>query len=65
MGRRVAKEFSLPTAGTLGILRSAAVKGYVRFPEAIALLMKTIFGASKKLVDLMLEEDLRRKESQA
>lgn len=54
--RRVATGLQLEIVGLLGILGSAAEKGIVDFPRAIARLQQTSFRASSKLIRSLLQQ---------
>lgn len=54
--RRVATGLQLEIVGLLGILGSAAEKGLIDFPRAIARLQQTSFRASSKLIDSLLQQ---------
>ena len=50
---------------TLAILEQAAQRDLIDLPEAIDLLSKTSFRASKKLFEQLLEHDRQRKQAEA
>ena len=56
--RQLAIERKLPIIGVLGILGTAAKRGLINFPEAIAQLQQTTFRASPKLIEALLKEFL-------
>jgi predicted nucleic acid-binding protein len=60
-GRAEASRRNIPNTGTLGVLRAAAIFGFVDLPTALARLAATNFRASKSLLDDLLAEDLERK----
>jgi len=62
-GRAEASRRNIPNTGTLGVLRAAAIRGFVDLPAALARLAATNFRASKSLLDDLLGEDFRRKRS--
>lgn len=59
-GRTEAARRGIPTTGTLGILRAAAVRGLLDLPAALNKLTATNFRVSKSLVAELLAEDARR-----
>lgn len=60
-GRAEAERRHILTAGTLGVLRAAALRGIVDLPAALALLQKSSFRCASHLVDALLIEDAERK----
>ena len=60
-GRREAEKRRIPTQGTLGLLSLAAEHGLTDLPRAIAHLRGTNFRADEKLIQAILDEDLRRR----
>lgn len=54
--RQLAVERNLSIIGVLGILGTAAKRGLIRFPEAIAQLQQTTFRASPQLIQRLLKE---------
>jgi predicted nucleic acid-binding protein len=60
-GRKEAARRCLSVVGTLRVLSSAAEKGMVDLPAAIARLRTTNFRASEELIRSVLEEDAGRK----
>jgi predicted nucleic acid-binding protein len=60
-GRAEANRRNIPNTGTLGVLRAAAIRGFVDFPAALARLAATNFRASRSLFDDLLAEHLERK----
>ena len=54
--RRIATGLQQDIIGLLGILGSAAEKGLIDFPKAIARLQQTSFRASSKLIGLLLQQ---------
>ena len=59
--RQEAARRSLLVIGTLRILSSAAEKGMVNLPAAIARLRTTNFRASGELIQAVLDEDTKRR----
>ena len=62
-GRAAAIKRGIFVIGTLGVLNSAAVKDLLNLPDAIAKLQKTSFRASPTLINLLLQLDIKRKQS--
>jgi predicted nucleic acid-binding protein len=60
-GRSEAKRYGIPSTGTLGILRAAAVRQLLHLPTALKRLATTNFRVSQNLLDELLEEDSERK----
>jgi len=60
-GRNEAKRYGIPTTGTLGILRAAAIHQMLDLPTALKSLAATNFRVSQNLVTELLEEDSERK----
>lgn len=60
-GRKEAARRCLSVVGTLRVLSSAAEKGMLDLPAAIARLRATNFRASEELIQSVLEEDAGRK----
>ena len=60
-GREEANRRNIPNTGTLGVLRAAAIRGFVDLPTALARLAATNFRASKSLLDDLLAENLERR----
>jgi predicted nucleic acid-binding protein len=60
-GRREAEKRRIPTQGTLGLLSVAAEHGLTDLPRAIARLRETNFRADEKLIQSILDEDVRRR----
>ena len=54
--RQLALERNLSIIGVLGILGTAAKRGLISFPEAIAQLQQTTFRASPQLIQRLLKE---------
>jgi predicted nucleic acid-binding protein len=63
--RREAKGAGLLIIPTLAILEQAAQRELIDLPEAIDLLSKTSFRASKKLFEQLIERDWQRKQAEA
>ncbi len=59
-GRSEARRYGIPTTGTLGILRAAAIRELLDLPAALKSLTATNFRVSQILVDELLEEDSKR-----
>lgn len=59
-GRREASRRGIPNTGTLGVLRRAAVEGFVNLPAALDRLRATNFRVSRTLVAELLAEDAGR-----
>ena len=55
-GRAVAARLGIPVAGTLAVLRDAAVAGHVDLATAFDRLRKTTFRASQSLFDQVLAD---------
>lgn len=55
-GRDVARRLGIPIAGTLAVLRDAAVAGLLDLKSALDLLRQTTFRASPKLFAQVLAE---------
>jgi predicted nucleic acid-binding protein len=60
-GRAEANRRNIPNTGTLGVLRAAAIRGFVDLPTALARLAATNFRASKSLLDDLVAEYFERK----
>ena len=60
-GRIEASRRGIQHTGTLGVLRAAALKGYVDLPTALAKLQATNFRVSVELVSALLAEDAERR----
>ena len=61
-GRAAAQHLGIPTTGTLGVLRAAAIRNLVDFPAALELLAKTNFRISATLfAELLSENDRSRR----
>ncbi len=60
-GRREAMRYGIPSTGTLGILRAAAIRQLLDLPTALKSLATTNFRVSQNLVTELLEEDSERK----
>jgi predicted nucleic acid-binding protein len=59
-GREEANRRNIPTTGTLGVLRAAAVRQLLHLPTALTRLSATSFRVSPSLIKQLLEEDDRR-----
>jgi predicted nucleic acid-binding protein len=59
--RREAERRLLPVQGTLGLLSRAAERNLADLPTAIARLRRTNFRASGQLLQLVLDQEARRK----
>ena len=62
-GRLEARRRQIPSTGTLGILRVAAIRGLLDLPEALTRLSATNFRASQSLIDDLIAEDSKRRQS--
>ncbi len=60
-GRAEAERRRIPTTGTLGILRAAAIRGLTDLPKALTLLTATNFRCASALLDGLLAEDAQRR----
>lgn len=60
-GRAEANRRGIPNTGTLGVLRTAAVRGLLDLPTALARLAGTNFRVSSSLLDALLAEDAQRR----
>ena len=60
-GREEAERRHIPTTGTLGVLRAAAIRDLVDLPAAFARLRGTNFRSPVALLDELLAEDAERK----
>ena len=60
-GRGEARRYGIPTTGTLGILRAAAIRQLLDLPPVLQRLAATNFRVSQNLVDELLVEDSERK----
>jgi predicted nucleic acid-binding protein len=60
-GRAEAERRSIPSTGTLGILRAAAIREFTHLPAALGRLRATSFRCAAALFDELLAEDARRK----
>jgi predicted nucleic acid-binding protein len=50
-GRQIAERRGLLVEGTLAVLRDAAARGYLDFDEAIEILLRSGFRASRELIE--------------
>jgi len=60
-GRIEASRRGIKNTGTLGVMRAAALKGYLDLPTALARLLETNFRVSIELVSALLAEDAERR----
>ena len=60
-GRSEAKRYGIPSTGTPGILRAAAVRQLLDLTPALKRLATTNSRVSQTLLDELLEEDAERK----
>lgn len=60
-GRIEASRRGIRNTGTLGVLRAAALKGYINLPMALTRLLETNFRVSMELVTTLLAEDAERR----
>jgi predicted nucleic acid-binding protein len=63
-GRVEASRRGIRNTGTLGVLRAAALKGYVDLPTALGRLLTTNFRVSTELVTALLAEDADRRRTE-
>ena len=63
-GRAEAARRGIFVIGTLGVLNSAAGKDLLNLPDALAKLQTTSFRASPALINLLLQFDRERKQSE-
>ncbi len=61
-GRAEASRRGIPVTGTLGVLRTAALRGLLDLPTALTSLTATNFRVSVRLVEELLAEDARRRQ---
>jgi predicted nucleic acid-binding protein len=59
-GRNVALQYGLPAIGTLGLLESAAMRGWIDLPQVLAWLQQTNTRLDPKLVAAALERHKAR-----
>ena len=59
-GRAAASKRNIPTVGTLGVLRAAALRGLIDLAPVLARLGTTNFRVSKALIEELLAEDRER-----
>ena len=60
-GRIEANRRGIPSTGTLGVLRAAAIRQLLDFPAALKRLAETNFRISQSLLSDLLAEDSERK----
>jgi predicted nucleic acid-binding protein len=60
-GRAEAVRRNIPTTGTLGILRAAAIREFTELPAALARLRATNFRCAAVLFDELLAEEAQRR----
>src|ERR1051325_6672492 len=60
-GRDEATLRGIPSVGTLGVLRAAAIRGYIDLPETLKKLLATNFRVAATLIDQLIEEELVRR----
>jgi predicted nucleic acid-binding protein len=60
-GRAEANRRNIPNTGTLGVLRAAAIRGFVDLPTALTRLAATNFRAPESLLADLLADDSKRK----
>ena len=60
-GRAEAERRRIPTTGTLGVLRAAAIRQFTDLPAALGLLRTTNFRCGAALFDELLDEDAQRR----
>ena len=61
LGRQEAAARRIQTIGTLGVIRLAAIRGFLDLPTVLGHLRRTNFRVSDSLVEGLLSEDRRRK----
>ena len=61
-GRKEATRLGIPSTGTLGILRAAAIRQLLDLPAALRNLAATNFRVSQRLIAELLAEDTARKQ---
>jgi predicted nucleic acid-binding protein len=61
-GRRAAQSLGLPSIGTLGVLRLAAIENLVHLPTVLAKLMRTNFRAAAALIQQLIAQDEARRD---
>jgi predicted nucleic acid-binding protein len=59
-GREEAERHNIQTTGTLGVLDAAAGAGLLELPRALEALLGTNFHVSSKIIQRLLDSDLRR-----
>jgi predicted nucleic acid-binding protein len=59
-GRAEAERRSLPSTGTLGVLRAGAIRKLTNLPSALGMLRATNFRCAATLIDELLAEDAQR-----
>ncbi|MCL5742499.1 MAG: DUF3368 domain-containing protein [Acidobacteria bacterium] len=64
-GRAEANRRGIPTTGTLGVIRAAALRQLLDLPATLARLMATNFRISESLLSELLTEDAERKQRKA
>ena len=60
-GRLEASRRGIPNTGTLGVLRRAAIDGFVDLREALDRLTATNFRVPRALIEELLAEDRQRR----
>jgi predicted nucleic acid-binding protein len=61
-GREEAERHNIPTTGTLGVLDAAAGAGLLELPRVLEALLGTNFHVGPKIIQRLLDGDLRRKQ---
>ncbi len=62
-GRLEASRRHIPNTGTLGVLRAAAMRDLLDLPEALIRLGATNFRVSQSLIDALIAEISKRRQS--
>ena len=65
VGRAEAERRGILAAGTLGVLRAAAMRGFIQLPAVLSRLMSTSFRCAAVLIEELLAEDRQRNEGGA
>jgi predicted nucleic acid-binding protein len=60
-GRAEANRRNIPNTGTLGVLRAAAIRGFVDLPTALTRLAAPNFRVQKSVLEDLLANDLERR----
>ncbi len=62
-GRMEASRRHIPNTGTLGVLRAAAMRDLLDLPRALTRLAATNFRVSQALIDALIAEDSKRRQT--